>query len=390
MSLTLLVLIFICGAARQCIPVLFPEISRDLNFNLVSIGLIWGIDPLAGVLVGIPGGLLADRFGIKRSMVMVCIIAGVFCALRGLSTDFSTMAITVFLYGMFAALAMTLSPKVTAIWFQGQYLGLTNALIWVFLYIGQMIGSMFSATLLSPWLGGWRDVMFFYSIPCIIIGILWALTKIPVRTDQTEKAGSGKGEGFREVLLHVLRIRGVWIVAIVFMGQMGALSASNGYLPTYLREIGWSIAASDGALTLTLGFACVATIPLVLLSNKLRAPRLFLIAGVIVSGIGFISLFFLKGMEIWAVLAITGLVRAVPVVILNTILIETEGIGSKYAGTAFGVVTGAGMLAAFILPPVGNSFASIDLAMPFVFWGFISLASLSALLFLRKPEGKPS
>lgn len=43
-------------------PVLFKEISDDLGLSVAQIGTIWGLDPLAGVFIGLPGGLLADRF----------------------------------------------------------------------------------------------------------------------------------------------------------------------------------------------------------------------------------------------------------------------------------------------------------------------------------------
>jgi MFS family permease len=78
----------IAGLERMGLPVLFKEISSNLNLSLVSIGTIWGMDPLAGIFVSLPGGLLADRFGVKRTLTLVCILAAVFCALRGFSTNF--------------------------------------------------------------------------------------------------------------------------------------------------------------------------------------------------------------------------------------------------------------------------------------------------------------
>ena len=47
----------IAGTARLAMPVLFPEISAELGLSMVAIGTIWGMDPLAGVFMGLPGGL---------------------------------------------------------------------------------------------------------------------------------------------------------------------------------------------------------------------------------------------------------------------------------------------------------------------------------------------
>ena len=75
LSLTMLTYGVIAGLERMCLPVLFKQISTDLHLNVVSVGTIWGLDPLAGVFVGLPGGLLIDRFGIKRTMVVVFLLS---------------------------------------------------------------------------------------------------------------------------------------------------------------------------------------------------------------------------------------------------------------------------------------------------------------------------
>ena len=90
---------FTVAIPLMSLPVLFEEISTDLNFTLVQVGLIWGIGFLPGVFAGLIGGPLGDRFGAKRTLTAACLLAGTTGALRGLSTDFITMGITVFLFG---------------------------------------------------------------------------------------------------------------------------------------------------------------------------------------------------------------------------------------------------------------------------------------------------
>jgi MFS family permease len=119
----------VAAAERMCLPVLFNEISADLGLNLVSVGAIWGIDPLAGIFIGLPAGLLADRFGIKRTLTVICLLAGVLSALRGFSFNFITLAATTFLFGMVASMTPSIVPKTTAVWFSRSYLGITNALL---------------------------------------------------------------------------------------------------------------------------------------------------------------------------------------------------------------------------------------------------------------------
>ena len=74
----------------MAMPVLFDEISKELGLNLVQVGWVWGISALTGILTGLVGGTLGDRFGTKRVLAVSCILGGMTCALRGLSSDYVT------------------------------------------------------------------------------------------------------------------------------------------------------------------------------------------------------------------------------------------------------------------------------------------------------------
>ncbi len=45
--------------------VLFDEMSKELDLNLVQMGWIWGIGFLTGIVTSLIGGALGDRFGAK-------------------------------------------------------------------------------------------------------------------------------------------------------------------------------------------------------------------------------------------------------------------------------------------------------------------------------------
>ena len=139
LGLTMLTNGLIPGASRMCMPVLFKQISEDMGLSLVSIGIIWGMDPLAGVFIGLPGGLLADRFGIKRTLVVVCILCGIFGALRGVSVNFITLAGMMFLFGLSVATTPSILPKVTMVWFSNRKLALANGLLIMAWSVGTMV-----------------------------------------------------------------------------------------------------------------------------------------------------------------------------------------------------------------------------------------------------------
>jgi NNP family nitrate/nitrite transporter-like MFS transporter len=386
--ITMLVYAVIAGAARLCMPVLFKEISDDLGLSLVAVGTIWGMDPLAGVFIGLPSGLLADRFGVKRTIVIVCILAGIFGALRGFSVNFLTMAVTMFLFGLTAAATPSIVPKVTAEWFSEERLGLANALLNVAWSVGAVAATMLSATVFSPWLGGWRNVLFLYGAPCIVLGLLWLFTgREPYKSELPEAAAVKMS--FRQAISRVICIKEVWVIGIVTLFTWGASMGFVGYLPLYLRNSGWTPAAADTAITIFSGITLIGSIPMALLSDKLRSRR-----GVLVLSIGgmvamLVLLPFVNSLGIWLLILIGGFLRSGAGTLVNVIIFENKDIGSSYGGTAIGLASTVSMLGAFLAPPLGNSLEKFDPGLPFIFWAGLGVLAIP-LIALIKPKPKIS
>lgn len=377
----------IAGSARLCMPVLFPEISTELGLSMVAIGTIWGMDPLAGVFLGLPGGLLADRFGVKRMLTVVCILAGVFGALRGFSIDFLSMAAFMFLFGLMAAVTPSIVPKVTAVWFAGRRLGLANGMLNVAWSIGAVLATFSSATLLSPWLGGWRNVLFFFGAPPVLLGLLWWLTG---REPQKQDAAYApvNGEPLRTALASVTRIKEVWVMGIVLLTYWGSNMGFGGYLPMYLRNVGWEPALADSAMTVFMGIGVFGVIPMVLYSDKVGSRKKVMIFSILIlaSSIGLIPLVSTTG--VWVLLIIGGLLRSGVAALANTLIFEIKGVGGTYGGTAIGLTNTLGMLGAFAAPPVGNSLTAFNDDLPIFFWALLAVMALPLLLLLKETKSR--
>lgn len=371
------------GAERMCMPVLFKEIASDLGLSMVAIGAIWGMDPLAGVFVGLPGGLLADRFGIKNTLVVLCLLCGLFGALRGLSNNFISLAATMFLFGLAVAMVPSVVPKVTAIWFSGRYLGLTNALINVAWSIGAMIGTMFSATVLSPLLGSWRVVLFLFGLPALMISLLWLWTGrkgMAIDLAVTDV----RGVSFKQALFHVIRLKGVWMIGLISLTQWGANTGLIGYLPLYLRAIGWSPTLADSAITILIGVSCVGTIPTIYLSDRLESIKGVLFFTILIMTVSLGLLSMIHGAALWGLLVLVSVFRSGSSALLIVLTIKMKEVGSAYGGTAIGLASTMGMLGAFLAPPLGNSLTKVGLGCPFIFWSFLSVLALPVIFFIKE------
>jgi MFS family permease len=372
----------VTGAARLCMPVLFKEISEDLGLSMVAIGTVWGMDPLAGIFIGLPGGLLADRFGVKRTLVVVCILAGVFGALRGISINFLTMAATMFLFGLMAAAMPSIVPKVTAEWFSGRRLGLANGLINVVWSVGAMVATMFSATVFSPALGGWRNVMFLFGAPCVLLGLLWLFTAREPESSQLTDPIANRVP-FRQALSHVARIKGVWLLGVITLFLWGSSMGFIGYLPVYLRNIGWTTVAADSAMTVFSGVTSIGVIPMVLLSDRLKSRKGVFFLSVASMAVSLCLLPYVNSTGVWILLIAGGFLRSGASALFNVIIFEMKDVGSTYGGTATGLASTISMVGAFAAPPLGNALEAIDPGLPFVFWGGLAALGLPLLFFLK-------
>ena len=375
------------AAPTMCLPVLFPEIAEELGLSLVQIGVVWGIGSLAGILTGLAGGAISDRLGALRTLRMATLLVGPIGALRGLSTNLVSLAATVFLFALVTPFVMMSLTKICGLWFSSRELGLANGVITMGAAFGFMLASMISATVLSPWLGGWRHVLFFWGAIALVISIGWHMARIA--PDHAEgPAGETGVLSLRQTVARVARIRNVWLLGLVMLGIGSCVESALGYLPIYLRGLGWAVPAADGAVSTFHAASMICVLPIALWSDRVGARKKVLTATalMIITGMGLLT--FLDGPVVWGAVILAGMVRDGYMAVFIATVIETEGVGAAYAGTAMGLVAifaGAGRL---VSPPLGNSLAAISPSLPFALWACLAVGGLVAIQVVKESSGR--
>jgi NNP family nitrate/nitrite transporter-like MFS transporter len=375
---------FVMAIPWMSLPVLFKEISEDLDLSLVQVGTVWGMFPLAGMFVVLLGGLLGDRFGVKRTLTAICFLTGLSVALIGLSNSFFSLAATMFLFGLLGINIPTNVHKAAGIWFPGQQLGLANGIAAMGMGLGFTVGSMISATVLSPLLGGWRNVMFLYGAISVGMSVFWLLSRSGPGQSRSS-ASTISSVPFRQALSRVVGIRGVWFLGLSIMGQMACIQGVTGYLSLYLQDIGWTAASADGSLAAANAAATLATIPIAFLSDRLGSRKIVLFGAVLITIIGTGLLSVAGGVLIWVLVIMALIPRDGFMAVLVTTLTETEGVGAVYAGTALGLTMTLSRLGGFISPPLGNSLASpANPSLPFILWAAMGIIALFGCAFVKE------
>jgi MFS family permease len=381
----------VVAAPGMGLSVLFKEISGDLHLNLVQVGVIWGIGALPGIFTVLLGGAIGDRFGPKRILLWGTLLVGLSGALRGLANDFVSLLAAVILVGLLTPLVNMNSFKTCNIWFPRHQLGLANGVLSMGMALGFLLGAFLSATILSPWLGGWRNVLIFYGALGVLISIPWYFTPAAPEAVQLRRANRTP-ISMRQAVAHVARLKNIWLLGWTILGISGCVQSALGYLPLYLRGQGWASVNADSALSMFHMMSLVFVLPIALLSDRLGArKRLLLGMGLmIVTGVGLLSA--TSGIGVWGAVILSGMVRDGFMALFMTMIVETEGVGPLFAGTATGFVMVFAGIGNLFAPPLGNKLAEISAGLPFALWAALAAAGIAclALTTAAKTAGLPN
>jgi MFS family permease len=380
---------FTVGMQQVCMAVLFKEIAEDLGMNLVQIGIVWGIPAFAGVLVVLFAGLLTDRYGAIRVMGIACILAGAFGALRGSAVDFLSLSLLSFFFAIPVWVVPSSIFKTTATWFSERKLVVANGVVSAGMGLGMTVGAMISATLLSPLFGGWRGVLFLYGGISIVFGLLWLLTV--KEHDQLHLGASPTRVPLRQSIARVFPMKTIWLLGLSLLCYGACIQGMIGYLPTYLRNIGWTTASADGALTVFAALSTLGVVPLTLLTARIGLRKVVLFPVLVMAVVGVALLPLLGSAMVWVIMIIVGVGRDGFMAIVFTMSTETEGVGVVYAATAMGLTQTLMNVGPIISPALGNSLAdpaNPNLPYPFFLWAAFGVLSLVAFYFVKETGWK--
>jgi MFS family permease len=296
------------------------------------------------------------------------------------------MTVIVILLGAVIPFVTTNGIKAAGLWFPSSQLGLANGLISMGMALGFLIGAQCSATTLSPLFGGWRNVLMLYGLIGALFSIPWFFTKTP-----EESARSNGVPGLmRKTLQHVVSLKNVWLLGFTLFGVSGAIQGILGYLPLYLRGIGWPPTYADGALSAFHTISMICVMPIALWSDRLGSRKGLLLIGSLIVALGSGLLGFASGGLIWAAVLLSGFVRDAFMAIFMTMVLEIEGVDFNCAGTALGFSMAISGMGTVLAPPIGNSLAAFWPGAPFLFWSALAVFGMICLSLVKQAQALPA
>lgn len=225
--------------------VALPFIAKDFRLEPWQSGMIMSAFFAGYSISQIPGGLLADRFGVRRVGVLSLLWWSIFTAVTGLVPGLTAMLVVRFVFGLGEGVFPAAAFKSIAVWFPRRERATANAIKFAAGPLGASLAPLLVVGIMSIW--GWRDVFYIMFVPGLLMAVLmWlivtddpskdpkvsAAERAEIEEPDAAKAAPSEKVRIRDVVRepHVLRyFAALFAYDITYWGF-------TTWLPTYLVE----------------------------------------------------------------------------------------------------------------------------------------------------------
>ena len=227
------------GANVGKVPISLPVLSEEFGLSLLQASLTISFFLLAAVLVGIFGGMLADRFG-QRRVMMLGLVASAFGGLLGAASTSGSMLLLSRAVESFGFIATVLpGPALLTRLVAGHRLRPVMGLWACYMPLGMSL-----VLVLCPWLLeaiGWRGIWIgIAAISLALAGMVWRI--VP---PDPPPAMATRSLSLVRRTIGALR---PWLLASSFGVYAGQWMSVFGFLPTMYQQQGVAAGAA-GVLT---------------------------------------------------------------------------------------------------------------------------------------------
>jgi MFS family permease len=239
---------------RAVVPLALPAISRDLRIGTADAGLVLTVYYFLYAVLQVPGGILADRWGARRTMALALVGCSVTTALNGLVTGYPALLAVRALFAVSIAAIPGATMKMLAERVRPERRLTANGVMFGTTLAGGAVAPLIAAPIVDY--AGWRAAFLLVAAVSLIGLPAIGLVPPPMLAEQ-DRINSAWWQQTRRLLT-----RGaIWRFALLtggidFVGY-GILS----WLPTYLINVRHLSVTKTGALvTLPLAATAVAVL----------------------------------------------------------------------------------------------------------------------------------
>jgi predicted MFS family arabinose efflux permease len=250
-----------------------PLLVDALSIDFAVLGSLVGLYMLPGVVVALPGGLLGQRFGAKRIVIVglaLMVAGGVLTAVDSLAVVVIGRAVS----GVGAVFLNVIMTKMVADWFVGREIVTAMAVFVASWPLGLAVALFTLPAIAHAW--SWQPAMLVASgVALAGIVLMGALYRNPPSVQSVQAGGHAK--------LRIDLTRREWILVSIAGSIWGIYNAGYIVLVSFLPELfavhGYSLTDASRIVSL-LGWFLIPSVPLSgYVAERLRIPNLMMISG---------------------------------------------------------------------------------------------------------------
>jgi sugar phosphate permease len=229
-----------------------PVISKEFDFDKVTMGIIFSAFVWAYAIFQVPGGWLSDRFGARPVLAIIVAYWSVMTAATAAASSAVSFAVVRFLFGVGEAGAFPGATRSMQLWYPRQERGFVQGITHSASRLGAAIAPPI-VVLIMTYLG-WRSVFYI----CGAVGLIWSvwwylsyrnLPEEHFRVNPLELAhirGVDETGTIKEAVIEqkgasvpwgtVLRSPNMWAIMCAYFTYVYCLWIFLSWLPSYLVE----------------------------------------------------------------------------------------------------------------------------------------------------------
>jgi CP family cyanate transporter-like MFS transporter len=344
-------LIYFCfGLINTAVAPLVAPIMLDLSLSYTQMGVIAGAWQLVYIFTAQPLGLLIDRLGVYRSLLLGGVIISASSLLRALTSGFWGLFASVALFGVGGPLVSIGTPKLISVWFSGAERGTASGINASASAVGSMAALALTNSLALPALGEWRAVFLGYGALSVAVTAIWLLLGRRSSSLENKANSSPLGAGQRGEVRYLLRHRNVWILVGIGVAAFLTNHALKNWLPRVLELKGLSPVDAGYATSVLALSGILGSLTIPRLSYRMRSRRLMIALILLVSGASILAIGMGAGGSLWAGLVCTGFLMRSLMPLLLLMLMEMPEVGAERMGAVGGLFFSLGEIGGFLGP----------------------------------------
>ena len=366
------------------VPPMEHILREELLLTYTQTGFLLSVPVIMLVALAIPGGIVADRIGVRKAAGIGVILIAVGSTLRGTATDFNTLLAFTFIYGAGLGWAYPNLPKLVSLWFPREKAGIATGIYTAAFYVGGSLAVGITLPLIFPITNTFQGTFFIWSIPTIVAAALWWIL---VKEPPSQSAQPRQVSIEDKPTYQVWRNKSLWLVAILFSIHNFFFFNWSGWAPALMMERGAppDLAALIASLFLWVGIPSVLLAPR--LSNKVGLRKPFMWGPSIILAFTSLWAIYVNVPMGWALMTVASIAHNIRLVIVLALPIEL--VPKKAVGTASGLLLSIGYIGGIIGPLIGGHILDLTGSLNLSLLILVGVSIAAAGVAFKIPETGP-